>query len=208
MKLTEMTPKEFCDATNACPEGREFALKYQSMSEVWDECFKVDWLLWICDKTGMPDDKTLRLFAVWCARNTPLADGRKTGDLLTDPRALAALAVAERFANGRADSSELLDAADAAAAARDAAWDAARSAAGSAAGSATWIAARGAAGSAARSAADAARSAARSAAGSAADAAWIAAGSAARDAAGSAARDAAAPAQSTQFRLMVKNPFI
>ncbi len=125
MKLTEMTPKEFCDATNACSEGRKFALEYQSMSEVWANCPKVDWLLWITDKTGRPDDRTLRLFAVWCARNTPLADGRKSGDLITDPRSLAALDVAERFANGRASRDEL---AAARAAARDAtraaAWDA------------------------------------------------------------------------------------
>jgi hypothetical protein len=126
MKLTEMTPKQFCDAKNACNEGRKFALKYQSMSEVWDNCPKVDWLLWITDKTGRPDDRTLRLFAVWCARNTPLPDGRKTGDLITDPRSLFALDVAERFANGKASAAEL-------AAAGDAAWYAARDA-GAAAG--------------------------------------------------------------------------
>ena len=140
MKLTEMTPKEFCDATMACSEGRKFALKYQSMSEVWANCPKVDWLLWITDKTGRPDDRTLRLFAVWCARNTPLPDGRKTGNLITDPRSLAALDVAERFANGTASRDEL-DAARAAAgdAAWAAAWDAAW-AARAAAWDAAWAA--------------------------------------------------------------------
>jgi hypothetical protein len=83
-----MTPKEFCDATNACGAGRKFALKYQSMNEVWENCPKVDWLLWITDKTGRPDDRTFRLFAVWCARNTPLPDGRKTGNLITDRAAV------------------------------------------------------------------------------------------------------------------------
>jgi len=191
-----MTPKEFCEATNACSEGRKFALKYQSMSEVWANCPKVDWLLWITDKTGRPDDRTLRLFAVWCALNTPLADGRKTGNLITDPRSFAALEVAERFANGQASQDEL-------AAARDAAWNAgyaaARYAAGDAARNATWdagYAARYAAGDAARHAACAA--------------AWNAGYAAARYAAGDAgyaARYAAGHAQANQFRAMVKNPF-
>jgi len=186
MKLTEMTPEQFCDATMACSEGRKFALKYQSMGEVWANCPKVDWLLWITDKTGRPDDRTLRLFAVWCARNTPLADGRKTGNLITDPRSLAALDVAERFANGTASRDELAAARDAA---RDA-WDATRDATRDAA----WAAARDAAWAAAWDARAAAWYAARDA-------------GAARAAAGYAAGCAADKAQATQFRAMVKNPF-
>jgi hypothetical protein len=194
MKLTEMTPKEFCEATKACSAGREFALKYQSMNEVWEHCPKVDWLLWITDKTGRPDDRTLRIFAVWCARNTPLPDGRKTGNLITDPRSLAALDVAERFANGQASRDELDAARVAAWAAAWAAWDAARIAAWDAA----W-----AAGAAAWAAAWAAWDAAW-AAGEAWDAARAAAGEAwdAARAAGEADK-----AQATQFRAMVKNPF-
>jgi hypothetical protein len=154
--ITEMTPKQFCDATNACSEGRKFAIKYQSMSEVWDNCPKADWLLWITDKTGRPDDRTLRLFAVWCARNTPLADGRKTGNLITDPRSLAALDVAERFANGKASADELA-----------AAWNAAGYAAWNAAWAAAWAAAEEAAWNAAWDAGAAAGAAAGEAAGAA-----------------------------------------
>ena len=106
--LITLTPDEFCKATAACAEGREFALRYKTMAEVWDACPEVDWLLWICRKVDrMPDDRTLRLFAIWCARNTPLGDGRVTGDLLTDPRSLAALEVAERYAHGQATDEEL-----------------------------------------------------------------------------------------------------
>ena len=66
----------------------------------------------------LPEHNNLwRLYAVWCARQVQ--------HLMTDPRSIAALGVAERHAN------EELDAAWAAAraAAWDAAWDAARDAA-------------------------------------------------------------------------------
>ncbi len=142
MKLTEMTPKQFCDATNACSEGLQFALKYRAMSDVWDNCPTANWLLWITYKTGRPDDRTLRLFAIWCARNTPLADGGKTGDSITNPQSFVALDVAERFANGQASQDEL---AAARAAARDAVWDAAGYAARAAAWYSAWDAAANAA---------------------------------------------------------------
>ena len=137
MNLLKLKPIDFCLATNACRDGRDWAITQPTMAAVWDNCPRPEWLLWICDKIGQkPDDRTLRLFAVWCARNTPLADGRKTEDLLTDPRSLAALEVAERHANGQATDEEL---AAAGAAARDAARAAARAAAW-AAWAAAWAA--------------------------------------------------------------------
>jgi hypothetical protein len=194
VSLLNLTPAEFCSATNACKDGRKWALTQPTMADVWDNCPRSDWLLWIADKVGnRPDDRTRRLFAVWCARNTPLGDGRTTGDLLTDPRSRAALELAERYAEGRATADEL-DAARAAAwdAARYAGWDAAW-AAGQAA---TQAAARDAAGAAAWDAAwDAARAAARAAAGDAA-------GDAAR-----AAERAAWAAQADHLCTLVTNPF-
>ena len=179
MSLLNLTPAEFCAATKVCADGRKFALTQPSMADVWDNCPRIDWLLWIADKLDQrPDDRTLRLFAVWCARSTPLSDGRKTGDLLTDPRSLAALEVAERFADGRATNDEW-------AAARDAAWAAAWAAEGAAARAAAWAAAWAAARAAAG---DAARAAA-----------WAAEGAA--------ARAAAWAAQAAHFRTLVPNPF-
>jgi hypothetical protein len=99
--------------------------------------------LWVV--TGLLDDKTNRLFAVWCAR-----EALKLVDYL-DPQSIKACDVAEKYANGLATSDEL-------AAARAAAGDAARYAA--------WYAARDAARAAARDvarAADAAWDAARAA---------------------------------------------
>jgi len=127
MKHLNLTPKEFCSATNACREGRVFCEKYNTMAEVWDACKKAEWLLWILRAIDAPaNEKNERLFAVWCARNTPMHDGRTTGALLTDPRSVAALEVAELFAYGNATKEEL---AAASAAARAAAWDAAADAA-------------------------------------------------------------------------------
>ena len=110
-------------------------------------------------------DRNIRLFGVWCARQVQ--------HLIEDQRAMNALDVAERFANGNA-SAEALDAAWAAAraaagdatrdAARDAAWAVAWAAAGAAAGDAALAAARAAAWAAARAAGDSAWAAARAAA--------------------------------------------
>ena len=113
-------------------------------------------------------DNQLRLFAVRCAR--------RVQHLMTDPRSIAALDVAERYANGQATDDELSAARNAAsAAAEDAAEAAVRNAAG-AAKDAAWEAACAAAEAAASAAAWAAWDAARDAAWAAASAAtWVAA---------------------------------
>ena len=84
-------------------------------------------------------DREIRRFAVWCARQVQ--------HLMTDPRSLSALDVAERYADGLATDEELRTARDAAGAAagyaaRDAAWAAAGDAAGPAARDAAWDAMR------------------------------------------------------------------
>jgi hypothetical protein len=179
-----MSPSEFCRNFEACNDGSRFAIQHDTMAEVWEKCPRPDWLLWILDKLNQrPDDKTLRLFAVWCVR--------QVWDKLTDERSRNAVEVAERFANGEASQAEL---AAASAAARDAASAAARDAASAAASAAARDAAWAAASVAARAAASAA----------ARDAAWAAA----RDAAWAAASVAAWAAQANQFRTMVANPFL
>ena len=70
-------------------------------------------------------DRDARLFAVWCARQVQ--------HLMTDPRSLNALDVAEAFANGNATEAERDAVGDAA---RAAAWDAV----GAAARAAAWVA--------------------------------------------------------------------
>ncbi len=142
-----------------------------------EEC-PTDDRVWVATHKGICSDKVLRLFAVWCAR--------ETFKLVTkpDPRSINACNVAERFANNQATKEELSATRSAAS---SAAWSAAGSAAGAAAASAASAAWSAAGSSAASAAGSAAATAAGSAAGSAAWSAWSAAGPAAGSAAGSAA---------------------
>lgn len=90
--------------------------------------------IWVA--TRFLDDRTLRLFAVWCAREALKLIPNP------DPRSVAACDVAERFANGEATQTELVAARSAACAAT---YAAARSAAArSAACAAAWSAAEAA----------------------------------------------------------------
>ncbi len=143
-------------------------------------------LVVILDSNGLEDalwalravtgeDARIRRYAVWCARQVQ--------HLMDDPRSLAALDVAERYAEGLATDDELRAAWDAAwGAARAAVGDEARNAARSAARSAAWDAAWAAVGAAAWGAA------------------WAAIGAAAWDAARSAVGDAMRERQAEQFR--------
>jgi len=98
----------------------------------------LDDALW-CLRAAPEHNKIWRLFAVWCARQVQ--------HLLTDPRSLAALDAAERYAHGLATDEELGDASDAAWAASEAraacaaAWAASAARAASAACAAAWAAA-------------------------------------------------------------------
>ena len=124
-------------AQRPCADGWTKLLAHLGKTKADDEPLSIATIL---DSNGLDDalwclravsghDREIRLYAVWCARQVQ--------HLMTDPRSLAALDIAERFANGDASDSER-DAAWAAAwaAARDAAWAAARGAARDAAGDA------------------------------------------------------------------------
>ena len=124
------------ESHNPCTTGWRTLLKALGKTKADDEPLPLPFIL---NSNGLDDaiwtlrclegaDQELRLFAVECARQVQ--------HFMTDPRSLAALDVAERFANGLATSEELdtaraaaWDAARAAGAAREAAWDAAGAAA-------------------------------------------------------------------------------
>jgi len=73
-------------------------------------------------------DRLARLHACDCVCSTPMPDRRTTYELLTDPRSRNAIEIAERFALGKANSSELTAAWVAAGDVARVAWDAARAA--------------------------------------------------------------------------------
>ena len=131
---------------NPCASGWRKLLRHLDKKNADDEPLSI---VTVLDSNGLNDalwcmravtgyDRELRLYAVWCARQVQ--------HLMTDPRSIAAIDVAERYAHGNATKAELAAARGAAwDAARDAAWDAAWDAARDAAWDAAWDAATDAA---------------------------------------------------------------
>jgi hypothetical protein len=138
--IQDMTIEQFCTKHRACKEGKKWALaSCVSMKEVWEKA-KPAWLLWVATRPSVLTDKELRLFAVFAARQVQ--------HLMTDPRSIEAINVAEKYAQGKAAHDELVAAraaADAAYAADAAARAAARAAAYAAADAAAYAAADAAA---------------------------------------------------------------
>jgi hypothetical protein len=91
----------------ACNEAITWAESHPDMETAWSNCNKSEWMLWLLRNIGYNDRKTLRLFACWCVRNTPLPSGGTVWDLLTDQRSRNAIDVCERFIAGAATKEEL-----------------------------------------------------------------------------------------------------
>jgi hypothetical protein len=178
-----MKTADFIRKYDACPASAKWALSISDdMADVWDALIaqdKHDWLIWTVTRPGVFPDSVLRKLACRFVRETPLADGRKVWDLLTDERSRMAVEVSERYVDGNATVDEL-----------SAAYDSARDA--SAAAEADEVAAYAAA-NAAYAAANAAHAAA-SARSAARAASWAAEASAAYSANAAAANAAYAAA--------------
>ena len=126
-------------AHDPCANGWRKLLKGLNKTEADDEPLDLitilninglDDALW-CMRTMPEHDKEWRLYAVWCARQVQ--------HLITDPRSIAVIDVAERFTLGQTTVEELKDAEAAAWTAAEAAARAAQDA-GDAAGDAAWAA--------------------------------------------------------------------
>ena len=106
-----MKTKEFLKKHEACKDGAKWALSVsEDMADVWDamiEQGKHDWLIWTVTRPGVFPDSVLRKLACRFVRETPLSDGRKVWDLLTDERSRKAVEVAEAYADGNATGGEL-----------------------------------------------------------------------------------------------------
>ena len=116
-------------AHRPCLDGWQKLLRGLGKAQADDEIIWIDQILDInnlddalwCLRAVENCDREIRLFGVWCAR--------RGQHLMTDPRSVAALDVAERYARNEASDAEL-DAARTAAAAATARAAAARAAAG------------------------------------------------------------------------------
>ena len=97
-----------------CREGWEKLLRHLVKTAADDEPLEIATVL---DSNGLDDalwclravegrDREIRLYAVWAARRVQY--------LMTDPRSISALDVAERFARGKSGGAELRKAAEAA----------------------------------------------------------------------------------------------
>jgi len=176
--MTLITLEQVRDDWKACYRPRRLAALFRSPKTplevlaikrgTWADVPSED-RLWVVLREGVLPDKTLRLFGCWCA-DTSLAMTPNP-----DPRSIAAVEVARRFALGEATRDELD-------AARYAAWVAARDAAWDASWGVAWVAARVAEGDATEAAYWAATEAAAGFASAAKGAAWGVAWAASRDA--------------------------
>ena len=149
-KLKTFTHKDIVSWEPCYPPSKYLTTDWQgtALDIIKNQVIPWEDRLWVVCREEIVYAKTLRLFAVFCARQVE--------HLLTDELSKNAIDVAERYAYGKATYEELREAGDAAwAVASDAASDAARAAA--------------------YAASDAARVAAWAAAYAARDAAWAAA---------------------------------
>jgi hypothetical protein len=110
-----MTDKEFMALLRelrACSEAVKWA-KGKSLSEVWEQCERGDWLLWLCgrmaDKEGWPTRKEVVLAACACAE--PALKYVKAGE----DRPRIAIETARKWVRGEATLEEVRTAAYAAA---------------------------------------------------------------------------------------------
>lgn len=74
------------------PEKLErFARRFSRMEEVWANCPRADWMLWLLGTFHLENRKALRLFILRCAK--------RWTHFLSDQRSLRALSVAEQIVN-------------------------------------------------------------------------------------------------------------
>jgi hypothetical protein len=97
----------FIKKLSLCRDAVTWMKTQKTLQEAWENCDRPDWMTWALRHINFDDDRKLRLFACQCVRETPLADGRKVWDLLTDERSRKAVEAAEQFAEGKISKDEL-----------------------------------------------------------------------------------------------------
>ena len=101
----ENTIDQLLTKLNACREAQDWA-KGKTFVEVYNTCYRGDWLCWLFSRTNPEDIQLLTLVKGYQANTVR--------HLMTDKRSLKAIDTAISFGEGRATSKELGKAADAA----------------------------------------------------------------------------------------------
>jgi len=81
---------------------KKLARSKNSLAEIWEACPRSDWMLWMLDCIEFKPATGLRLFACYCARQSPIIE--------SDLRLVNCIAASERFAKGEAEPAELMKA--------------------------------------------------------------------------------------------------
>lgn len=108
-------------ALDPCSDARAWLkeAKPATLEAAYATCPRADWMLWAIPRLALVEDeglsRSLRLFALRCARSTPVGGGKVVFDLLEDERSRNAIEVAERYLRGEATREELQEARSAAA---------------------------------------------------------------------------------------------
>ena len=97
----------------ACADGIEDGRQYDTFADWWRGTQRSDYMLWLLERMGYPDDRKLRLLACRLVRETRI-DSHRTRtvwDLTTSKesrrRVRKTVTVAERYAIGAATDAEL-----------------------------------------------------------------------------------------------------
>lgn len=96
----------FLKTNRACESGLEWAETQSDLYELWNNCHRGDWLLWLANKLKV-DQKKLALCAALCAHTVV--------HLMTDRRSREAVRIAFLWGRGKATDEQLREA-------REAAW--------------------------------------------------------------------------------------
>ena len=68
-----ISPREFCEIHHACLEGKDFALTHMTLADVFDNCQRGDWMMWMLRKAGKIDKKTaVKLACEFALRVLPI----------------------------------------------------------------------------------------------------------------------------------------
>lgn len=100
---------DFLKSNDACQPGLEWAKTQSDLYELWNNCHRGDWLLWLANELQV-DSKKLMLCGALCAHTVI--------QYMKDPRSREAVRIAFLYARGKATDEQLREA-------RKAAWNAA-----------------------------------------------------------------------------------